>query len=491
MGEELVQFLPARRLRESVEAPVACDRPGRAHETRPGAARERAADAHAPHAHRLHVLQCEFAGRADEQVHRLGRHGGDDCGDLLARADARRVQAIGTGFRISVETPDRVVEVGTADEEVLGAAHEHRAGAALVDRGTRGAHALHRVVDVAQRLALVVGGVLDRERSHARLDRHAHAFRDPFGILRIAGLEIRVHREARRLDHLPKVAERDLSRGRAVGAALRPGVTRARRRERLEAERFEVARAAGIPRIGNHEAAAAMQRPEGVAPGLDRCAHGVGSGSGSSRGNEVGQHTPLGPCSREKTPSLRSKREPDMEAPMKSPTFLRITALLAATAASMAFAQTNPVARPATQPSQPAMQPPAQATGQGNAPGPAENAARTTAGSADTRADVTSQAVSNAGRKRAASPEMAFVQEPVATATKAEGTDAQLGAAIVKALDADPSLKNSKITVQPDKGTVTLTGAALTRAQKQRAGEIAMAQAGQGKVVNIILDDET
>jgi len=200
---------------------------------------------------------------------------------------------------------------------------------------------------------------------------------------------------------------------------------------------------------------------------------------------------------------------------MKSPTFLRITALLAATAASMAFAQTNPVARPATQPLQPAMQPPAtqpaqpalqrpatqpaqpglqppaQATGQGNAPAPAENAAMTTAGSADTRADVTSQAVSNSGRKRAASPEMAFVQEPVATATKAEGTDAQLGAAIVKALDADPSLKNSKITVQPDKGTVTLTGAALTRAQKQRAGEIAMAQAGQGKVVNIILDDET
>jgi hypothetical protein len=115
----------------------------------------------------------------------------------------------------------------------------------------------------------------------------------------------------------------------------------------------------------------------------------------------------------------------------------------------------------------------------------------TTAGSADARPDVTSQAVSDSGRKRAASPEMPFVQEPIATATKAQGTDAQLGDAIVKALDADPSLKDSKITVQPDKGTVTLTGATLTKAQKQRAGEIAIAQAGQGKVVNIILADES
>ena len=91
----------------------------------------------------------------------------------------------------------------------------------------------------------------------------------------------------------------------------------------------------------------------------------------------------------------------------------------------------------------------------------------------------------------AQSPSMRFVQEPIATATKAQGADAELADSIVKALDADPSMKDSKITVQPDKGTVFLTGATLTRAQKKRAGEIAIAQAGQDKVVNVILDDET
>jgi len=174
---------------------------------------------------------------------------------------------------------------------------------------------------------------------------------------------------------------------------------------------------------------------------------------------------------------------------MKSSTSLRVTALLAATAASMALAQADSPSQQTNQPSPQLAQPPAQ--GQNRAPAPAANAAMTTAGSADSRPDVTSQAVSASGRKQAQSPAMPFVQEPIATSTRAQGADAQLGEAIVKALDADPSLKDSKITVQPDNGKVTLTGATLTRAQKQRAGEIAMAQAGEGKVVNIILDDES
>jgi hypothetical protein len=176
---------------------------------------------------------------------------------------------------------------------------------------------------------------------------------------------------------------------------------------------------------------------------------------------------------------------------MKSSTSLRITALLAATAASMALAQADSPSQQPNQPSPQLAQPPAQGIGQNRAPAPAANAAMTTAGSADSRPDVTSQAVSASGRKQAQSPAMPFVQEPIATSTRAQGADAQLGEAIVKALDADPSLKDSKITVQPDNGKVTLTGATLTRAQKQRAGEIAMAQAGEGKVVNIILDDES
>lgn len=87
--------------------------------------------------------------------------------------------------------------------------------------------------------------------------------------------------------------------------------------------------------------------------------------------------------------------------------------------------------------------------------------------------------------------QLQFVQEPIATATKAQGPDAQLADSIVKALDADPAMKHSKITVQADHGTVLLTGATLTQEQKKRAGEMAIAQAGEGKVVNTILDDQT
>jgi hypothetical protein len=158
--------------------------------------------------------------------------------------------------------------------------------------------------------------------------------------------------------------------------------------------------------------------------------------------------------------------------------------LLAASSVTLAAAQ------PAA-PSQQVTQPPAQAKGQGAAPAPAANAAMSDANTPDYKPDVTSQAVSASGRKQAASPSLPFVQAPIATATKAQGNDAQLADSIVKALDADPSLKDSKITVQADQGKVWLTGATLTRAQKEKVGQIAMAQAGENKVVNVVLDDET
>ena len=61
--------------------------------------------------------------------------------------------------------------------------------------------------------------------------------------------------------------------------------------------------------------------------------------------------------------------------------------------------------------------------------------------------------------------------------------------AIVEALNAEPSLKDSKITVQPDGDNVLLTGVAQTREQVQRASEIA--SAGGAKVVNVIRPEKT
>jgi osmotically-inducible protein OsmY len=92
--------------------------------------------------------------------------------------------------------------------------------------------------------------------------------------------------------------------------------------------------------------------------------------------------------------------------------------------------------------------------------------------------------------RQSAAPE--FVKEPVASsAVSRPGPDAQLANGIVQALNDDPSLKESKITVQAEDGKVWLTGATMTRAQKERAGRIVTAQAGEGNVVNTILDSET
>ena len=81
-------------------------------------------------------------------------------------------------------------------------------------------------------------------------------------------------------------------------------------------------------------------------------------------------------------------------------------------------------------------------------------------------------------------PPTSFVEEPIASASKQDDR----ANAIVQALNADPSLKNSKITVQPgEDGSILLTGAANTIDQSKRAGDIARQANGDGTVVNVIL----
>jgi hypothetical protein len=79
------------------------------------------------------------------------------------------------------------------------------------------------------------------------------------------------------------------------------------------------------------------------------------------------------------------------------------------------------------------------------------------------------------------------VDEPAASVSKPDDR----ANAIAQAINADDSLKHSKITVQPDEADVILlTGSASTEAQRLRATQIATAQAGEGKVVNTIAVDE-
>lgn len=125
------------------------------------------------------------------------------------------------------------------------------------------------------------------------------------------------------------------------------------------------------------------------------------------------------------------------------------------------------------------------AWGQAQPPEPARTLSD--ANAPTTQPDVASDAAVRAGRNDHPVPRMNFVDEPIASASK-EDDGAK---AIVEALNADASLKDSKITVQPmDDGAILLTGSSMTRAQAKRAGEVAAGKAGEGKVVNVIRDSE-
>jgi hypothetical protein len=83
-----------------------------------------------------------------------------------------------------------------------------------------------------------------------------------------------------------------------------------------------------------------------------------------------------------------------------------------------------------------------------------------------------------------------LVAEPTASASLAEGPDAERVKPIVEALNAEPSLKASKITVATDQDVVFLTGVTLSDAQRKRAMEIATQFAGEGKVANAITTEQ-
>ncbi|HYC35017.1 MAG TPA: BON domain-containing protein [Usitatibacter sp.] len=80
-----------------------------------------------------------------------------------------------------------------------------------------------------------------------------------------------------------------------------------------------------------------------------------------------------------------------------------------------------------------------------------------------------------------------LVAEPVASVSKND----EVANAVAVALNADPALKNSKITVQPtEEGAILLTGSALNEAQRIRATEVARAHAPGGEVINTLAHDE-
>ena len=84
-------------------------------------------------------------------------------------------------------------------------------------------------------------------------------------------------------------------------------------------------------------------------------------------------------------------------------------------------------------------------------------------------------------------PPANLVEEPNASAFVTDNApEAERVKPIVDALNADTSLKASKIVVVPDQDVITLIGVTVSDAQRKRATEIASTQAGEAKVVNAL-----
>src|SRR3954470_6369391 len=118
-----------RRIGEALEAAGAGDLLGHAHEPAPRRARQRTADADAPHAELAEVAHRELARAPHQEVDRLRRHALDDGGDLLARLDAWRVQTVGAGIREGFEAADGLGHVRPVADEALAAPREQHVAA--------------------------------------------------------------------------------------------------------------------------------------------------------------------------------------------------------------------------------------------------------------------------------------------------------------------------------------------------------------------------
>ena len=204
-------------------------------------------------------LDGEIAGEADQHVDGFGRHRLHHRLDLLARRDARRIEAVGARRRVGLQPADRLAEIGPVADQPLAAPGQHHIAAGLVDRRPRRLHPRHRQVEVVERVVLVAGVVLDRQPRHAGRHAQPHALRHALGRIGIAALEVGVHRHVDRRRQLGAVGKHHLPRHAAVAKPARPGEPRARRRQRLEAQPLQVARAAHVPRVGHHEQAALVQ----------------------------------------------------------------------------------------------------------------------------------------------------------------------------------------------------------------------------------------
>jgi hypothetical protein len=163
---------------------------------------------------------------------------------------------------------------GLADQETFGAAHQHHAAAGGSIAHARGTQAFATASSSVNkgRPASPVESSIDRP-GHAGGHGQAHVLGHAGGVRRKAVLKIRVDGQVHCRHHLVQMGQRHVAGDAVVGRAVRPREAGAGGGQRLEAQALQVARAARVPGVGDHEAAGLMQRGEGAALVGDVGAH--------------------------------------------------------------------------------------------------------------------------------------------------------------------------------------------------------------------------
>ena len=121
--------------------------------------------------------------------------------DRLDVGDARRIEHVGAGHLEGLQPPDRVVEVRTAPQKILGARGEDEVALQRARRIDRRSDPFDRQLEVVDRLFRIAGVILDRAAGQSGglggEDRLGRAV----GAVALAALEIGRNRQVGRRDH--------------------------------------------------------------------------------------------------------------------------------------------------------------------------------------------------------------------------------------------------------------------------------------------------
>jgi hypothetical protein len=142
--EKTIQLCKWRTALKTREASFLSDGFRRPNESAPRRPRQRTAHANPPHAHLREVGHFQPGVRAHQYVHRLGTYRRDNGLNIGAPMNARGVEHVRAGFRICLETPDRLPQrIWMPNQKALRAPHQQHIFARIVDGRARRFHPLH------------------------------------------------------------------------------------------------------------------------------------------------------------------------------------------------------------------------------------------------------------------------------------------------------------------------------------------------------------